>query len=731
MLRVAQPAPQVNVFCYGAPFDTGAFVAPSQEWDWRNGIAPKWCTIEEQQGAGFTVTIPLLQSDALVGLGQHMGPVGLRGQQFRLFAADVPVHTPAQRGMYGSHPFMIVLRDEPFGLFFDSPGPITIDAGVDDRESLVVRIEGPGFYLARIDGSSPASVVRSYLQLVGQPYVPPRWAFGFHQSRWSYADEAEVREIAAKMEQHNIPCDVIHLDIHYMKDYKVFTVDPQRFPDLSRLSDDLRARGIRLISIVDPGVKAESGYSVYEQGKELGYYCKRADGEGDFVAAVWPGATVLPDFFRPEVREWWGGLYMGLKEQGISGFWNDMNEPSIFYTPQAIKEFAGRMQALVEHEAYTEELGNMAFSPGLSGRESYYSEFCHTVGEAQVINRFVHNLYGTQMTRALAEALERSEPDKRHFVLSRSSYPGMHRYGAIWTGDNHSWWEHLALNVQMLISLNLTGFLFVGADTGGFGGDCTGEMLVRWTQLSAFAPFLRNHAAMWACPQEPWAFDDETLSLCRDAITMRYALMPYIYSEFVRSATHGEPFIRGTFFEFPQAQRRLNDGQFFCGRALLVAPLMEAAVEGRDVHLPQQPWLKVSHGPTGLAGESVWPAGSAFAEAPLAEIPLFLRLGSLVPMCPPPRNLSAEAPSSYRLLGFTDTSASCEILLDDGETRYASWRDYPKLVCTVTRDSGKLCCSAVFKAAAPRPITLELEVWDSCGGRQTLHIELSAAIETP
>jgi len=320
--------------------------------------------------------------------------------------------------------------------------------------------------------------------------------------------------------------------------------------------------------------------------------------------------------------------------------------------------------------------------------------------------------------------LSAKDPHKRYFLLSRSSYPGMHRYGAIWTGDNHSWWEHLSLNVQMLISLNLTGFLFVGADTGGFGGDCTAEMLVRWTQLSAFAPFLRNHAAMWARPQEPWAFDDEALSLCRDAITMRYALMPYIYSEFVRSATHGEPFIRGTFFEFPQSRRRLNDGQFLCGWEILVAPVMEAAVGGRDVLLPEQPWLKVSHGPEGLAGESVWQAGSAFAEAPLAEIPLFLRLGSLVPMCAPSRNLSAEPPSSYLLLGFTDASASCEILLDDGETRFASWRDYPKVVCTVTREAGKLRCSAVFESAEPRPISLELEVWDSRGGRQKLHVDL-------
>jgi alpha-glucosidase len=249
-------------------------------------------------------------------------------------------------------------------------------------------------------------------------------------------------------------------------------------------------------------------------------------------------------------------------------------------------------------------------------------------------------------------------------------------------------------------------------------------MLVRWTQLSAFAPFFRNHAAMWAKNQEPWAFDEKTLSMCRDTLKMRYALMPYIYSEFIRSACHEEPFIRGLFYDHKEAAGRLDDDQFLCGRALLVAPVVKAATHGRMVYLPSGEWLKVVGSEDGLTGERIQKSGDAYIDAGIDEIPLFLKAGSLIPMTDPAPHIGALSSSAFRLLGFTDSTAQCEILLDDGETKYNSWESYPKVVCSVTKSGGKWSTNVSFHGTAPRPISLELELWSSDGKRNVVSVNL-------
>lgn len=722
MLLSASPLPSVTVFSCGTPLETGAFAQSPKTWTWTKATLPPGCTITQNEKKGFTLTFRLNTRDAIVGLGQHVGPVNCRGNSFRLFSTDCPMHIPSLRSMYGAHPFMVVLGDKPLGIFVDAPGEVTVDAGASSSETLEIKVANAGFHLALITGETVKDVAAHYISLTGSSFIPPKWAFGFHQSRWSYEDDASVRTIASKLREHDIPCDVIHMDIHYMQDYKVFTVNKERFPDMPKLSADLKEQGIRLISILDPGVKAEDGYSVYEDGKAKGFFCKRTDGKGDFVGAVWPGPSVFPDFFREDVRKWWGDLYKPLKQEGFAGFWNDMNEPSIFYTPDAFKEFAKTIRKFDEENDFSEALANTLWDKGVINKESYYDDFTHSIDGEQVPNREVHNLFGTQMTKAVADTLAAEDPKKRYFLLSRSSYPGMHRYAAIWTGDNHSWWEHLSLNIQQLISLNLTGFLFVGADTGGFGGDCTPEMLVRWTQLSAFAPFFRNHAAMWAKNQEPWAFDKKTLEHCRESIKMRYALMPYIYSEFIRSASMEEPFIRGLFYEFKEAAGRLDDDQFLCGRSVLVAPVVKAGAHGRLVYLPAGSWLKVTGNERGLSGERIQPSGDTYIDATINELPLFVKLGSLIPMTDPAPHTGAESRTKYRLLGFTDCSAQCEVLLDDGETKYDSWESYPKLICSVTKSNSTWVTDVRFEGIAPRPLSLELELWSSDGSRQLLNV---------
>ena len=722
-MTVATPIPRVSIYACGTPLETGAFLEPTTSWTWQRGAPPKEISILPSEQKGFSVSLPLGARDAVLGLGLHMGSLNCRGSTYRLFNTDTPIHTPALKAMYGALPFIILLGEKPRGLFIDTPGEVTVDAGASTGKTLEIKVSTAGFYLTLIEGDSTADIVSRYLQLTGQAFIPPKWAFGYHQSRWSYENEAAVRRIALNMRVHDIPCDVIHMDIHYMQDYKVFTVNQERFPDVEKLGADLWEDGIRLVSIIDPGVKVEDGYSIYDEGKEKGYFCQRRDGKGDFVGAVWPGPSVFPDFFREDVRTWWGQLYKALKKKGFAGFWNDMNEPSIFYTPEAFKEFAKTVHHFDKENDFSEALANVLWDKGVCNRESYYDEFTHNVNGEQVPNREVHNLFGTQMTKAVADALAQDEPHKRHFVLSRSSYPGMHRYAAIWTGDNHSWWEHLSLNIQQLITLNLSGFLFVGADTGGFGGDCTGEMLVRWTQLSAFAPFFRNHAAMWSRAQEPWAFDDETLKLCRASIKMRYALMPYMYAEFVRSACLREPFIRGLFYDFKDAEQRLNEDEFLCGRSILVAPVVQAAAHGRMVYLPSGSWLKVRGSALGLSGERVAKSGDTFVDAALGEIPLYLKLNSLVPMIDPPLHTGAGSTSEFRLIGFTNSSAECTILLDDGERKYNSWEEYPKLVCSVSKIEDAWDVKLSFESIAPRKVKLNLELWSSDGKISKLVID--------
>jgi alpha-glucosidase len=719
-MRSATPLESVRVTRFGDPITTGAFANDPATWTWASDSTFAYETVSS--GDGMSITVPLLPADSVVGLGQHVGPVNCRGQIFRLFSTDTFQHIPSARAMYGVYPLLMVLGKNPRMFFLDSPAEVKVDAGSTHRDILQFHSTSPDFHFIEIVGASVAEIFARYLTLTGTPYIPPRWAFGYQQSRWSYKSEAEVLAVAENMAKHKIPCDVIHVDIHYMKDYRVFTFDEERFPDLPALSRRLLEQGIRLISIIDPGVKAEAGYSIYDEGHANGYFCQRADGKGDFVGAVWPGPSVFPDFFREDVRNWWGSKYQALFERGFSGFWNDMNEPSIFYTPEAFHDFADRLQELRRKGEYGEELANTLFDKGVCLKEGYYDEFVHQVEGRTLPHRSVHNIFGTMMTRSVAEHLQDKQPNRRHFVLSRSSYPGMHRYAAIWTGDNHSWWEHLALNIQMMVSLNISGMLYTGADVGGFSGDCNGELLVRWTQLGAFAPFFRNHAALWAKHQEPWSFDQETLELCTRAIRLRYAILPYYYAEFVHAALQHQPFIRGLFYDFDEAWSRLNDNQFCVGAALLVAPVIEAAVSGRMVWLPGTSWLKLalaSEG-DGFVGERVLPAGDHYIEAGLAEIPTFLRYGQMLAMSDVQQNAMAPAPHHYRLLAFTDSEASARIVLDSGEERLNGWQQVPKAVCTLKKVAGAWQLSVDFESAAKIKMSFEVEVWSSSGNCEVL-----------
>ena len=421
--------------------------------------------------------------------------------------------------------------------------------------------------------------------------LPALWTLGYHQCRWSYASEAEVRQVAAELRARRIPADALWCDIDYMDGFRVFTWNKQAFPNPKKLTAALGHDGFRLITIVDPGVKVDPRYAMYAEGRAGRRFITQPNGE-EYNGNVWPGLSAFPDFHQPETREWWAGhVQQWLAETGLSGLWNDMNEPA---------------------------------STDVNGK---LMEARHAGGHLP--HPAARNTYALQMARATREGQLAHDPQGRPFLLTRAAYSGAQTVTALWGGDNSSLWEHLAGSLPMLMNLGLSGMPFVGVDIGGFGGDADGELLARWTQAGAFYPFCRNHSAIGTRAQEPWAFGPEVEAICRHYIELRYQLLPYFYQLFRQAAETGAPVMRPLVWHYPQdpVTFNLND-QFMVGPDLLVAPVVAPGVHARSVYLPEGAWYRWGPGhTTPLHGP-----GHLVASAPLDELPLYVRGGAILPM---------------------------------------------------------------------------------------------------
>ena len=428
----------VRKFTFGRPFPTDAVVKtyPAQE-----GTLPYFTNTEE------SLVLTLEKGAPVYGLGEQVRGINKRGWIYTSNCTDNPHHTETTRSLYGAHNFLIIGGASPFGIFIDYPGTLTFDIGYTRSDTLRITPEdwNLDIYLIETEDHLPASIVHTFRQMIGRSYIPPKWAFGYGQSRWGYKDEADFREVAETYAENGFPLDAIYMDIDYMERYKDFTVSRERFPDFPGLVNDLKEQGVHLVPIIDAGVKMEEGYPVYEEGVEKGYFCKEEDGT-PFVGAVWPGKAHFPDMLNPEARRWFGLHYKYLLDQGIEGFWNDMNEPAIFYSEKRLNkvfdevaELKGQNLDLEKNDRFLGLVNTLANHP-----EDYRS-FYHEPGNGmdRVRHDKVHNLYGYNMTRAAGEAFEELEPDKRILMFSRASYIGMHRYGGIWQGDNMAWWSHL------------------------------------------------------------------------------------------------------------------------------------------------------------------------------------------------------------------------------------------------------------------------------------------------
>lgn len=653
----------IQRFSFGHPFPTQSVVLslPAE-----SGSVP----FLTPDGTGWRFT--LSEQAAVYGLGEMPRGINKRGWHYITNNTDESRHSEDKLSFYGAHNFLLV-RDGStcFGLFVDFPGKVYYDIGYTRHDLFSFHTETPDYDLYLLSGGNENAICKEFRTLIGRSYIPPKWAFGLAQSRWGYKTEEDVREVARQYKEHDLPLDMICMDIDYMQDYADFTVNKERFPDLAKLSADLKAQGIRLVPIIDAGVRIDPNDPTCTEGLEKGYFCKKADGT-PFVAAVWPGKAYFADFLRPEVREWFGHKYKALTDCGIEGFWNDMNEPSLFYSPERLRAFLNDMAALREKDNIEQE----EFFPrvvggamGLMNSPADYASFYHEVDGQKVRHDQVHNLYGGSMTRAAGEAFADLRPGQRTLLYSRSSFIGSHRYGGIWLGDNNSSWAQLLANIQMMPSVQMCGFLYSGADLCGFSSDTTPDLALRWLEFGLLTPLMRNHSAVGTRMQEYYRFP-EVLPAVRNMIRLRYALLPYLYSEFMKAALENTSYFRPLAFDYPDdPDAREVEDQLLLGEGLMAAPVYVQNAHGRHVYLPE-PMKLLRLRAVDDYDEEILPAGHHYIRCALDEVLLFLRPGHIVPVAQPANSTSELDDASLTLWSFLPDGESAEYRMyrDDGVT---------------------------------------------------------------
>ena len=656
----------IQKYRFGTPFATEAVVEEIQISQGK----PDYGTVSLEEG--FLFSYSMQEEDIVYGLGEANRGINKRGYCYISDCADDPNHTEDKLSLYGAHNFILVSGRETFGLFVDYPGKLTFDIGYDCPDLLTVSCARADLDLYVLEGESPADIVKQFRKMIGRSYIPPKFALGFGQSRWGYKTKEDFVRVAENYRKNHLPIDMIYMDIDYMEEYKDFTVNQEEFGDFSAFVEAMKEKNIRLVPIIDAGVKIEEGYPVYEEGIAQGYFCVRED-KTPFTAAVWPGYTHFPDVLNPKARAWFGEKYRFLTDMGIEGFWNDMNEPAIFYTPEGIEEAKGLMKAFLadqetdarwdttlgEKVTFLQLRGQLE---ELSNRKKDYEQFYHQVDGKLIRHDQVHNLFGYNMTRAAGEGFAVIDPEKRFLMFSRSSYIGMHRYGGIWMGDNKSWWPHILLNIKMLPSLNMCGFLYIGADLGGFGANTSRDLLLRWLALGVFTPLMRNHAAIGTREQECYQFGN--MDDFRHILGVRYRLIPYLYSELMKAALEDELYFRPLAFDYPEDKMAAQvEDQLLLGRECMIAPVYTQNAAGRYVYLPERMKF-IKFLPDGTLFEEVLEKGHHYVEIALNEVPLFIRGGKCIPVADAAECVEALDMGTVKLLGFA--GASYRMYDDDG-----------------------------------------------------------------
>ncbi len=652
----------IKKYVYGNPIPTNAVVADIEPSE--GGI--QYLT-ELEMGGKIIFNYSMENDDIVYGLGEAARGLNKRGGIYHGFCTDVPDQTEDKQALYGAHNFIVVTGMISVGFFVDCASDVKFDIGYTAYNMLNIELTCPDFVIYVIEGKSAYDIVKQFREMIGRSYIAPRWAFGYQQSRWSYMNEDEVRKVVKNHRDNGISLDAVYLDIDYMDGYKDFTVSEERFPDFPGFVREMRDQGIRLVPIIDAGVKIEPGYDIYEEGRQYQLFCKKGDGT-DFVAAVWPGRTHFPDFMNSGARMWFGSKYKLLTDMGIEGFWNDMNEPAMFFTEDGVKEFKDYVDSF---DFNTNDPGKFfEFKDkvlGLSNNMKDYESFYHNMDGRIVRHDQVHNLYGANMTRAAGEAFDQIAPDKRMLLFSRASYIGSHRYGGIWTGDNQSWWSHLLMNIKMMPSLNMCGYLYSGADLGGFGCNCTSDLLMRWLGFGIFTPLMRNHSALGTRKQECYNFGDP--EDFRSIISIRYSLIPYLYSEYMKACLNNDMMFKPLSFEYPSDSfARIVEDQLLVGESIMIAPVYEQNAIGRYVYLPEDMLLVVFKS-SSVRRYQIMKKGMHFVQAAVNEVPVFVRRNKLLPLCRTAQCTDKLDTSMFEIIAFTDDNIEYMMYEDDGVSK--------------------------------------------------------------
>ncbi len=641
---------------FGRPFDTESVVAFPKDGSVfvdKASLFP-FGTLSVQDGIVFEYV--LKDSDRIFGLGETMGGINKRGKRYESWCSDDPHHTEEKKSLYGAHNFIVVHSEEDkrtFGLYFDYPGRLCIDASCTRFDVLTVSAEEPHadvYVITPDEGTDKAvlSVVEQFRAMIGKSYVPPLWAFGFMQSRWGYGKEEDLERVYENHRKLGIPLDAIFLDIDYMDGFRDFTVNKENFSDFKGAVKKLREKDVHVVPIIDAGIKAEENSELDREGVSSGFFCKKADGK-PFSAGVWPGLSHFTDFLNPAARKWFGEKYSGLVESGVDGFWNDMNEPALFYSEDGIKAGYEKLKRMIGDEnpnVYsTWDVKNVVLN--LQNNLDDYKSFYHRVPEkvagalaectengiSLVRHDKVHNLYGFNMTRAASEYF--TKVGKEILMISRASYIGMHRFSGIWTGDNFAWWSHILLLIKQLPSLNMCGFLYTGCDLGGFGCDTTRDLLLRFLSVGIFTPLMRNHSALGTREQECYQF--EKPEDFRGIISLRYRLLPYLYELFKKCSEEGKMYFKPLSFDYPEDKIAPSiEDQLMVGDDLMIAPVYVQNATGRMVYLPEDMTCVTCALGEGLdegsPSKKLLLKGTHYVEVPLNKIVFFIKKGHKIPV---------------------------------------------------------------------------------------------------
>lgn len=588
------------------------------------------------------------QDDHYYGFGEKTGFLDKRGEKYTMWNSDVYApHNPETDPLYESIPFFMTLRrGRATGIFFDNTFKTTFNMKVEQSETYSFEAEGGQLDYYVCAGPSPKKVLEQYTALTGRMPLPPKWGLGYHQSRYSYETDAEVRELVQNFVDKEIPVDAIHLDIHYMNGYRVFTFDQNRFPDPKKLIMDMKEKGIRAVPIVDPGVKVDAEYNIYQEGITNDLFCKYLEGN-IFFGDVWPGKSAFPDFTKESTRKWWGESHKFYTELGIEGIWNDMNEPAVF------------------NETKTMDVDVMHDNDG-----------------NPKTHRELHNVYGYLMGEATYNGMKELLDHKRPFLLTRAGYAGVQKYAAVWTGDNRSFWEHLEMAIPMCLNLGVSGVAYSGPDVGGFAHDTNGELLTRWTQFGTFTPFFRNHSAIEFVYQEPWQFGEKYEAIIKKYIQLRYKWLPHIYKLFKEASETGVPVMRPLFMEYPDDEEtyQLSD-QFLIGSNVIIAPVLRPGVKDRIVYLPEGIWHDYWTGETYEGGQRI------IAHAELDHLPIYVKSGAILPEANVKPSTAHDVDEMTIHIYPSENGALYELYDDDGETFNYQQKEYFALELNVKQSS--------------------------------------------